>query len=327
MTKVARSILVAFLFVGGIAAHRAEQAPEPVPYAPRDPVVADVLRMSGAGVSENAIVEWLQKTRPAVAPLSPDDLIGLSRAKVPQRVVSELIALGGAPPPAPAAPAGAPAVAPTAVPAPPAAAPVADPAAPVPVRWTVSYRAASEVDEDPPDLALYLDGRLLVRIPGRRANDRRATVTFARPLPPGTTLIWAFRERPREDDGVWTFDTRVAAGPIAIEVPPGPQLAVKVEYAEDWLGLPRPSLAWSVERDGTVLSSREKQGGNPERWAWLCEDTEASVGPKGPNSVQRYHLKGCVRWASLWGDAPGVPARDVLLREFEAQGFGEFVPN
>ncbi len=327
MIRAARSVLLVCLFFGGVAAHRAEEAPGPAPYVPRDPVLADVLRMTGAGVSEDAIVEWLQKTRPAVAPLSPDDLIGLSRAKVPQRVVSELIALGGVPPPAAAAPAVAPTVAPAVVPAPPAAAPVADPTVPVSVRWTVSYRVASEVDEKPPDLALYLDGRLLLRIPGSRANDRRATVTFERPLPPGTSVIWALRERPHEDDGVWTFDTRVAAEPIAIEVPPGPPLAVKVEYAEDWLGLPRPALAWSVERDGAVLSSREKQGGNPERWAWLCEDTEASVGPKGPDSVQRYRLKRCVRWASLWGDAPGVPARDALLREFEAQGFGEFVPN
>jgi hypothetical protein len=101
---------------------------------------------------------------------------------------------------------------------------------------------------------------------------------------------------------------------------------VKIEYRDNWLGLPRPPLAWSVERDDEVLSSREKQGGDPERWPWLCEDTEASVGKRGPDSVQRYRLKGCVRWASLWGDAAGVPARDVQLREFAAQGFGEFVP-
>jgi hypothetical protein len=42
--------------------------------------------------------------------------------------------------------------------------------------------------------------------------------------------------------------------------------------------------------------------------------------------VQRYRLKECVRWASLWGDAAGVPARDAQLRDLTAQGFGPFAP-
>ena len=311
MARLARSILLVSLVLGGAAAWAVEEPPREASYAPRDPVVADVMRMSGAGVSEAAIVEWLQTSRPAVAPLNADDLIGLSQAKVPQRVISELIALAGAPPPA----AG-----------PPPAVPAVDPAAPVPVRWTVSYRAASVEDGDPPDLAFYLDGRLLVRIPGARANGRRETVTFARPLRTGTTVIRALRERHTEDGDAWRHEARVVGEPIAIELPPGPQAALQIEYAENWLGIPRPPLAWSVERDGVPLASRENAGGDPEHWAWLCEDTEASVGPKGPDRVQRYRLKECVRWASLWGDAAGVPARDAQLRDLTAQGFGPFAP-
>jgi hypothetical protein len=310
-------LMLSCLILGGSAAWTAEEPAHPAPYAPRDPVVADVLRMSGGGVSEAAIVEWLRRTRPAVAPLDADDLIGLSQAKVPQGVITELIGLAGPPPAAAAAAPPAPAPAPV---------PAADPNAPIPVRWTVSYRAASEVDEVPPDLALYLDGQLLVRVPGARAEDRQETVNFARPLPSGATVIRVLRERHEEHDGAWRHDTRVVGEPITLEVPPGPRVAVKIEYRDNWLGLPRPPLAWSVERDDEVLSSREKQGGDPERWPWLCEDTEASLGKRGPDSVQRYRLKGCVRWASLWGDAAGVPARDVQLREFAAQGFGEFVP-
>ena len=104
-------------------------------------------------------------------------------------------------------------------------------------------------------------------------------------------------------------------------------MALQIEYAENWLGIPRPPLAWSVERDGVPLASRENAGGDPEHWAWLCEDTEASVGPKGPNSVQRHQLRECVRWASLWGDAAEVPARDAQLRDLAAEGFGAFVPD
>ena len=318
MARMIRPMLLVFLALSSAAAWAAAEPPGQAPYAPHDPVVADVVRMSSGGVSEAAIVEWLRKTRPAVAPLTADDLIGLSQAKVPQGVISELIALAKAPGSTPSA------VAPASGDGPPA--PAADPTAPVPVRWTVSYRAASDADLDevPPDLALYREGQLLVRIPGSRADDRRETVTFARPLSPGTTVIRALCERHEEHDGVWRHDTRVVGEPITLEIPPGPKVAVKIDYLDNWLGLPRPPLAWSVERDDEVLSSRDKQGGNPERWAWLCEDTEASVGKRGPDSVQRYRLKDCVRWASLWGDAAGVPARDAQLREFAAQGFGAY---
>jgi hypothetical protein len=307
-------IAVAALAVGAPAA--AAESPSPAAWAPRDPVVADVVRMSAGGVSEPAMVEWLRRTRPTVAPLSADDLIGLSQAKVPQGVISELIVLAATPggtPPAPAAPV-------------PDAAPPAVAGGPVPVRWTISYRAASEsgMDEIPPDLALYLDGQLLARIPGTKADDRRATIAFTRPLPPGTVSIRALLERHRARDGAWRYETRVVAEPIVLEIPPGPRLAVTIECLEDWLGLPRPPLAWSVARDDEVVAARERQGGDPRRWPWLCEDVEAGVGPRGPDSVQRVRLAECVRWASLWGGAAGIPAREEMRREAEAQRFAEF---
>lgn len=323
MARLARSILMVSLVLGNAAAWAVEEPPREAPYAPRDPVVADVMRMSGAGVSEAAIVEWLQKSRPAVAPLTADDLIGLSQAEVPQRVISALIALTVASRPAEGAPAARSAAG---TPPPAASAAVADPAAPVPVRWTVSYRGTPDEYEDPPDLALYVDGRLLVRIPGARANGRRERVDFARPLPAGTTVIRALRERHAEKDGAWRHEARIVGEPITIELPPGPQVALQIEYAENWLGLARPPLAWSLARDGVPLASREDAGGDPEGWAWLCEDTEASTGPKGPDRAQRYQLKECVRWASLWGGTAAVPARDAQLREFATRGFVAFVP-
>lgn len=291
--------IVAALAALTVSAAAATAPPAPSAWTPRDPIVADVVRMSAGGVSQSAMVEWLRRTRPAVAPLSADDLIGLSQAKVPQEVISELIALAAAPPAA---------------------------AGPVPVLWTISYRAASEADQDeiPPDLALYLDGQLLARIPGHRADDRRATIAFPRPLPPGSAAIRALLERRERRDGAWRWETRVVAEPIVIEVTPGPRLAVTIEYLENWLGLPRPPLAWSVSRDDEVVVSRERQGGDPRRWPWLCEDVEAGVGPRGPDSVQRVRLAECVRWASLWDGAAGIPAREPMRREAEAQGFAEF---
>jgi hypothetical protein len=302
-----RWIVAALAALAACAAAAAAESPSPAAWAPRDPIVADVVRMSAGGVSPSAMVEWLRRTRPAVAPLSADDLIGLSQAEVPQEVITELIALAEAPGAVP--------------PAPPAAA-----VGPVPVRWTISYRAASEADADeiPPDLALYLDGQLLARIPGAKADDRRGTIAFTRPLPPGTVSIRALLERHAPRDGAWRYETRVVAEPIVLEVTPGPRLAVSIEYLENWLGLPRPPLAWSVSRDDEVLVSRERQGGDPRRWPWLCEDVEAGVGPRGPGSVQRVRLADCVRWASLWDGAAGIPARELVRREAETQEFAEF---
>jgi hypothetical protein len=311
-----RWILTALAALAVCAAAAAAESSSPAAWTPRDPVVADVVRMSAGGVSEPAMVEWLRRTRPAVAPLSADDLIGLSQAKVPQGVISELIALAAAPGEAPPAPVA---------PVPDAASPAAA-AGPIPVRWTITYRAASEADLDeiPPDLALYLDGQLLARIPGSKADDRRGTIAFTRPLPPGTVSIRALLERHETRDGAWRYETRVVAEPIVLEITPGSRLAVTIEYLEDWLGLPRPPLAWSVARDDEVVAARERQGGDPRRWPWLCEDVEAGVGPRGPDSVQRVRLAECVRWASLWGGTAGIPARDQVRREAEAQQFAEF---
>ena len=311
-----RWILTALAALAACAAAAAAESTSPAAWAPRDPVVADVVRMSAGGVSESAMVEWLRRTRPTVAPLLADDLIGLSQAKVPQGVISVLIELAAAPgeaAPAPAAPV-------------PDAAPPAAGGGPVPVRWTISYRSASEADLDeiPPDLALYLDGQLLARVPGSKADDRRATIAFTRPLPPGTVSIRALLERHEARDGAWRYETRVVAEPIVLEITPGPRLAVTIEYLEDWLGLPRPPLAWSVARDDEVVAARERQGGDPRRWPWLCEDVEAGVGPRGPDSVQRVRLAECVRWASLWGGAAGIPAREQVRREAEALQFAEF---
>ncbi len=293
----------------------------PADWEPRDPVVADVVRMSSGGVSEAAIVEWLRKTRPAVAPLSADDLIGLSQAKVPQPVISELIGLA-----APAASAASPPPPPP--PPPPDPSPSVAAQAEVPVRWTISYRASSEADLDevPPDLALYAEGRLLARIPGSKADDRRATIAFSRPTLPGTIRIRALLERHDERDGVWRWQTRVVTEPITFEIPPGPKVQVTIDYLEDWLGLPRPPLEWSVTRDDDVLVAREKQGGDPRRWPWLCEDVEAGVRPRGPDSVERSRLKDCVRWNALWNGGSGVPARDAVRQEAVSQGFSAYPP-
>ena len=52
-----------------------------------DPVIADVVRMLGEGVSAEFILDWLDSSDRRPGQLSPDDLIALSHAEAPPELV------------------------------------------------------------------------------------------------------------------------------------------------------------------------------------------------------------------------------------------------
>ncbi len=297
-----RVLVTAFLLLAPGPFLPAGAAPQ-APPAGADPVVRDVLRMQQNGVSEAAMLEWLHKAQPRVGALTPDDLIALAQAKVPDSVVTELVSLSEA----------------AATPAPPATGP--PPAAPVPqpperteveARFTLSYRPETMLGDDPWDFCAYVDGTLIGCLPGGGSGPARRTQVVQRSLGPGAHTVRGALERHSPSRSRPPNEARANPDPLIFRLAPGLPAKIEVEFDEGSLDIAMSPLRWSVVQGDQTLVPIERAGGKLAKWRTVCEEIELDVGPKGPTLNQRTALKDCVRWASLWPGVSDLPPRDSV---------------
>lgn len=294
-------ILVVLVLAGAAGVPRAALPDAP----PTNPVARDVLRMHENGVSQASMIEWLRRARPRVGALAPDDLIALAKANVPEPVVAELVSLSdsGVAGPASALPEReAPGTTPAAAPGPPDA----------PVRFSLAYRPDTAPGDDPWDLCVYLDGRLLGCLPGGGSGPSRRTAEFERPLAPGEHAVRVALERHSASRSRPPNEARVNPDPLPFTLAAGLPAKVGIQFDDGSLDLAGSPLRWSVEQGDEVLVPPQRAGGKVGRWRRVCEEIELDVGPKGPTGSQRRALADCVRWGSLWRELRDLPPRDAV---------------
>ncbi len=279
--------------------------------------LVQVERMLRAGIGPEVVLAWLERDRPPVPRLGPDDLVRLREAGADDALLRRLIEMEGGPGESAAG-----------EPGPPAGRAAAGPAAvartgEVPVRVTLDYRPRRREDEEPWSLYVYVDGRPVAWSPGPRTPFSSSRLTFVLPLAPGRHLVRLARERhlPRSlGSSVYRHETRFAPIEISLAVPPREGLELLLRVREDRRGRPRPAISWTVSLGGKVLVDRRDQGPPPGDWPWLCEDLEATF-PEG-SRVRERRSRGCVHWEELWRDVPAaVPGRREILDELRRYGF------
>ncbi len=300
-----------------------------------DPVVADVVRMLGAGVESELVLQWLEASGRRPAPLSADDIIALSQAEAPKEIIQALLDLSArpAPPPPPVPPPqtrSQPA-------APPAAAPPVAGVAAAPgsdecclVELSVEYRAPREIEGDNTimpehDLFVYVDGTFLARISPDGNLASRGPVRLKTRLDPGLHRVRLTRELHRLTDDfgkapAWTHETTVSPVPMDIEVVAGGSYNLDLRWIEGEWSLKKP-LSWRWSRNGDEVAGEQHTGKFSEDWAWLCEDVEAS---RDSGAIAQWRardrLDGCVRWSELW-PAPLATSRAQVLADLQRHDF------
>lgn len=275
----------------------------------QDPVVREVVRMLAAEISEPVILRWIETSGRRPAAVSSDDLVALKRAGASDGLLGKLLEMAGAEPPSPPAPS----------PPPPAPTPApADPSGAVPMRFEIRYQPVSVEDEEPWDLFVYLDGRLLARAEAPMAALFPRAVAFDGNLAPGPHVLRLVQERHRRRSGGWHHEARVWGDPVRFTLEPGAPGELKLEFRQVKLALRAGDapISWRVTQGERTVAESGQTGTRPETWPLLCEEIEANLKPgKKPALPIRRELERCVRWTGLWPGIAGAPSREEVRAE------------
>jgi len=299
-----------------------------------DPIVAQVVEMLDADVSETVILQWLEATDRRPGDVGSPGLIALTEAGASQKLISGLLSLVGrtaSPPP----------VSPEAVaPFPESSEELAVEAEPAATSSTGSDSAESRillsakrvwVDEDEPDapreerwsVYLYLDGELVSWV---RPTLQGEPVETGRVIRSGHHELRVVLQRYEEGRKGWRYESLSVPTLIEFEVQPEDPIEIEVEMRRIW-GLWRQRndggpLSYVIRQGDRVLAEDSGTGGDPDRWQPVCEDVEANFpGSEKVPSRFRSQMGRCFRWDSLWTGAGTSTSRADILRQLAEVDF------
>ncbi|MEM9554208.1 MAG: hypothetical protein AAGC60_08105 [Acidobacteriota bacterium] len=318
--------VLAFVLLGAPGAafaddvESADDAPAAEEPIERDPILQDIIDMLEAKLSEDLIREWLTAYGKKPGVPTAADLVALRDAGASDQLMSYVLESGRRPEPpaapsAPAAPAAPTAQAP--------AAPVARDTAPAPAAGETEAGAAADEtvlvsfrlayspnvpDGEPEwDLYVYLDGKPLSYVAprGLLGGDR---LEFQKRLAPGRHVLRVTREQHQERRDRWRHRARVAGDDIAFTLRPGAAATFELSFGQSLLSFDDPLSYRFVQ--GDTVDVREDFGGNPDRWAEICEEVETELEGE-PSRGERRRLADCRRWSDLWPGLDVPPRAEV----------------
>ncbi|MEM7049653.1 MAG: hypothetical protein AAF604_08340 [Acidobacteriota bacterium] len=281
--------LLTLSFLAAVQLH----AQSPSPYD-------EVLRLLEGDLSESVILAWLDGREEPLPRPTADQLLALKAAGASDDLLGALLAAtttasddeagGTESKPAPR-PSAVETPTPTATPAP------ASPTEPSDdrdgehpeVEFQLSYRLDTGDDTDTWNLYIYLDGKPLSYVPLSTLLSGREPLRFRQRLAPGRHLLRVALERHDGDDGERRHRARFAPQPLLFNLQPGIPASIEVTFRENALTSGKP-LSWSFQQ-GSQVDERRGVGGDPERWPYLCGETES-----------RRDQDSCRSWEQLWRD-------------------------
>ena len=334
LRRALRGLLVVSLLCLPVVSSHAES---------KDPVLTGVLEMLEGEISEEIILEWLE-SGPRPARPGASEMVALKKAGASDKLLSQLLALAGAPepaappptpapsqpsqtfsapPPTPTAPSQTtPSPQPRAVESSPRTAVRPEPAqAPSPGGVPVSFELyyVPDFGEDDPewDLFVYLDGEPLTSIPAGSPLIGGKTLSFERHLAPGRHVFRLVQERhERRGRTKWFHLARVLEETIEVDLAPGTQAFFSVRFRQGLLQGHLNPVSYRFAQ-GSEEKRKEGLGGDPDGWPVVCEELRSNLKANGqlPRSL-RADEENCVRWADLWTSE--VPSRDAVRRLLES---------
>ena len=322
MSRRSRYLLLVLLLVLGLghgplfAADETEAPPEPTS------VVGDVLRMLEGGVSSRAIVDWLGRKEGALAPLTPDEMISLSKAGASDAVIQALTQMSK---PSDAEPA-VPGPVPVPVPAPVAATEATGHDGKAGVLFSLKYKRPEDTGD-----AFDMRWKLFVYVDGQPVTYSRSQSSFVdqtidsfRWLSPGKHVLHLQHEShvKKGKKGV-IHESEVCPDPIFFEVTPGDGWHFEMTYIQKTFSKGNQGpLTWTLKKGGEPRDGRKLASKDIQEWPQLCEDMQANVpeGKKTPGWVKQ-KLDGCVKWSSLSEGFEPWPERADILAELERYDF------
>ncbi len=318
----------------------------PVAAGPERGVLDEVRTMLEAGMSEPIIVRWLDGNDRRPRHPSAADLIALKEAGASDELLTRVLELAGEapdampesaeppaaarpePPPAADAPRAATTAAPATAPPPvtatppaappartalPAAAPTANTAGEVPVYFELSYLPDFDEDEDEWRLYLYVDGEPLTYVPAGSLLSSKP-LRFRQFLAPGSHTLRVAQERHvKRGRDRWFHAARMASLELPLALAAGERADVELKFRQPRLafGSSEGPLSYRLVQ-GETVAVIEKQGGDPEDWAVVCEELEANAeDSRELKKSLRRQLDDCTPWAALWTGRE-VPSRDEV---------------
>jgi hypothetical protein len=296
------------------AANASRAAGEP---AAIDPVVADVVRMLEAKVSERVVVHWLETSGARPASVGGREIVALGHAGASDALIDRLLDLAAqktsAPPPVSSPPRVA---------APAAVEGQGAPGHAASFHWSIAYHPDFGADDERWDLYVYLDGRYLAWVKSPIVSLIDPPLHFDRSLPPGRHVVRVVEERHlrRLGGSSWTHEARVAPAALAFDVAAGAAGSVELRVE----GHPRRGpVALKVAQGEGAPVNVEPAVSLPEAWPALCEEVIAGkYAGREPSRAARRELSSCLHWGDLWpGMAPPLPSRDAVRAELERSGF------
>ena len=316
-----KSFLPALLALALISTASPLVAQEPA----QDPVLQGVLKMLGADLSSDIVLQWLNAADTPRMPTAAE-MVALRQAGASDELLSRILELASTvqgeaetstpsrseeSEPADHAPVAQasttnPSVAKT---------PVSKPApakadGPVDVVFTFSYSPYVPEDDDEWQLYAYLDGKPLTYVPlGGLIGGK--PLQFDHPLEPGRHVLRLTQERHEQRKKSVIHDARVGDLSIPFTVETAEPVKVEVRFRQSLFRTKNP-ISYRISQ-GDRVDLQEELGGEPDRWAEICEDIEMGLEPgrKVGRSTSR-RLEKCLRWDSLWPDHNATPRAEVL---------------
>lgn len=290
-----------------------------------DPIVAQVVAMLEAGVSEELVLQWLESTGRRPQDIGAQGVIALTEGGASEQLIMALLQLVeelGTEPVGRSAPGPGPpsseSPGPIAVPHDPRATSEEGVQAIVELRakriWT------DEPEPDGPqeprwDVYLYLDGELVA---WSRPTLQGDPVEARRTLRAGQRELRVVLQRYEELRSEWLYESLLVPTLIGFKARPGEPIEIDVEMKRIW-GLWRQRsdggpLSYTIRQGDRVLAEHPGTGGDPDRWRPVCEDVEANF-PDAEKVPRRFRslMSRCVRWADLWTGSGRSSSRSEIL--------------
>ncbi len=324
--KAFSALLVILLAVTGQGPLAAEKDRE------LDPVVAEVVQMLEAAVDEVVILQWLESTGRRPTDIGAAGMIALTEAKASKQLIDALLgsvrpSQGDSDTAGVAEPEGA-------ISESPSPAGLAEGARVTDdhVEAVVGLRAKRTfTEEDEPDsprdspwwVYLYLDGELVAWTKPSREGE---PVRVRRRLSVGEHEMRVILQRYEDRLQGWWYESLSLPHLLSFDVAPGDAMDISVEMVRSW-GFWQSSkaggpLRYEILRGGVVLAQSDGAGGDPERWAPVCEDVEANFSGGGEVPKRfRSEMSRCVRWADLWNGVGKSTSRSAILAELAEYDF------
>ncbi len=317
---VAVWLLLGFLVgVSGFAADAADQG--------LDPLVAEVVEMLDAGVSDGLILQWLESTGRRPVDIGSEGLIALTEAQASESLMSRLLELVGEERPgATMAPPAATQTGPTLREV--SSAEAADGSLEVIIRLSGKRMWVEEDEPDSPrderwNVFLYLDGDLVA---WTRPDQQGEAVEARRVIRAGSREMRVILQRYEKVRGGWTYESLAVPTLVAFDAQVGDPLEIEVDLKRSW-GLWRDRndggpLSYVIRQGVRVLGESDGAGGNPVGWQPVCEDVEANFPEsQGVPRAYRSSMSRCVRWADLWNGPGQNTSRTEILEDLAEYDF------